>query len=303
MDHSNVAAELVAEYNSILIENHCAHAAAVVFIYEYFITVSEEAKYFWNRKMTGASTLFFLNRYVPLTWYALQLASYASMSNQLCLVFKIPFCLRSLAVPVTRYGVTGENIPFAGCVEDDFTPPDVAKRLLILITWSSLFRKGAFRLTFGTATFAEVLLRDGTIYFVFGILLHVLLLPFPLNLPNLRVLVVLNALHLAFSLASFAIPSLQNVSDLSLFTESITAILMQRFLFHLQSANWRALDLDSSQFGGAVTQQSSSLVFNRFIGSLGASIPSEDFLGTPEDDMVEDEQEGGTGSTSEETRT
>ncbi|KAI1782509.1 hypothetical protein LXA43DRAFT_1143465 [Ganoderma leucocontextum] len=90
-----------------------------------------------------------------------------------------------------------------------------------------------------------------------------------------------------------------NVSDITFFTEPITAILVQRFLFHLQSANCRALDMDSaSQVGGAVTQQSSSLVFNPVIGSLGASIPSEDFLGPSEDDGVEDEEEGGMGSTS-----
>ncbi|KAI1786976.1 hypothetical protein LXA43DRAFT_741455 [Ganoderma leucocontextum] len=193
-----------------------------------------------------------------------------------------------------HYGITGENIPLAGCVDDDFTPPDVvviasrasiiaAGSLLILVTWFSLFGKGAFRLMFGTVTFAGVLLRDGTIYFV--------------------ILVVLNALHLAFSLASFAVPALQNVSEITAFTEPITAILVQRFLFHLQSANRRALDLDSSQVGGAraVTQQSSSLVFDRVIGSLGASIPPEDFLGMSEEDMVEDEQEGGIGNTSEET--
>ncbi|KAI1783017.1 hypothetical protein LXA43DRAFT_1048483, partial [Ganoderma leucocontextum] len=188
-----------------------------------------------------------------------------------------------------HYGVTGDNLSLAGCVEDDFTPPDVAKRLivvsrtgiiaadslLVLITWSSLFRNGAFRFTFGTATFAEVLLRDGTIYFI--------------------VLMILNALHLAFSLSSFTVAALQNVSDITAFTEPITAILVQRFLFHLQSANHQALDMDSSQVGGAV-QQSSSLVFDRVIGSLGASIPSEDFLRTSEDGiMVEDEQEGGMG--------
>ena len=38
----------------------------------------------------------------------------------------------------------------------------VADSLLVLITWFSLFRKDAkYRLTFSTATLAEVLLRDG----------------------------------------------------------------------------------------------------------------------------------------------
>ena len=48
---------------------------------------------------------------------------------------------------------------------------------------------------------------------------------------------------------------------------------------------------------GSSVQRSSSLVFNRVIGSLGASIPPEDFLGPSEDDVeeAEDGQEGEMG--------
>ena len=56
----------------------------MVFIYEYLITISEEAKYFWKRKLTGASAVFLLNRYVPLTLHVLELASFASLSDQVC---------------------------------------------------------------------------------------------------------------------------------------------------------------------------------------------------------------------------
>ena len=72
----------------------------------------------------------------------------------------------------------------------------------------------------------------------------------------------------------------------------ITAIIVQRFLFHLQAANRRTLGLDSSQLGSNV-QWSSSLTFNRVIGSLGASIPPEEFLAPLEDetDGVEEEWE------------
>ncbi|KAM5541392.1 hypothetical protein V8D89_004946 [Ganoderma adspersum] len=197
----------------------------------------------------------------------------------------MPVVVNLIAV---HYGVNGENVPFAGCVEVDLMSPTLGKRLtiasrvgliaadslLILITWFSLSRNGTkLGLTFRTATLAEVLLRDGTIYFV--------------------VLVVLNVLHLAFSLISVAVPALEITSDMTAFTDPLTAILVQRFLIHLQSANHRALDLDSSQMGTAV-QQSKSLVFNRVMGSLGGSIPPEDFLGPSDDDVdwVEDEREG-----------
>ncbi|KAM5541384.1 hypothetical protein V8D89_004938 [Ganoderma adspersum] len=141
-----------------------------------------------------------------------------------------------------------------------------------------MFRKDT-QLQFGTATLAEVLLRDGLIYFV--------------------ILAVLNSLHLAFSLASVAISALENSSVMTSFTEPITAILVQRFLIHLQAANHRTLGLDSSQLGTNV-QWSSSLTFNRVIGSLGASISPGDVLGISEDDVdidgVEHEREGETGS-------
>ena len=53
----------------------------VVFIYEYLITIGSETQYFWGRKKTGATVLFFLNRYASLVWYVLQFASYANMSD------------------------------------------------------------------------------------------------------------------------------------------------------------------------------------------------------------------------------
>lgn len=51
-------------------------------MYEYFITLGEEAKYFWKRKVTGASAIFFLNRYILLIFYALGFTGYASLSDQ-----------------------------------------------------------------------------------------------------------------------------------------------------------------------------------------------------------------------------
>lgn len=76
---------------------------------------------------------------------------------------------------------------------------------------------------------------------------------------------------------------------------SVTAIIVQRFLFHLQAANRRTLGLDSSQMRSGA-EWTSSLTFNRVIGSLGASIPPDDFLGLSENgiDEAEDEREGET---------
>ena len=66
-------------------------------------------------------------------------------------------------------------------------------------------------------------------------------------------------------------------------------------MIDLQAANHRALDLDSSMTANNL-QDSSSLVFDRVIGSFGASIPPEDFLGSFEDDVdgFKDERESET---------
>ena len=66
---------------------------------------------------------------------------------------------------------------------------------------------------------------------------------------------------------------------------SITAILVQRFLLHLQSAEHQALDLTSSHD----KSRSSSIVFDQMIGSLGTSLPPESFLGVPEDGVGEEQ--------------
>ena len=75
---------------------------------------------------------------------------------------------------------------------------------------------------------------------------------------------------------------------------------MQRFLFHLQAANQRTLGLNSSQLGDDA-QWSSSITFHRIFGSLGASIPPENFLAPLEDDVdrTENEREVETGPLSE----
>ena len=60
----------------------------------------------------------------------------------------------------------------------------------------------------------------------------------------------------------------------------MSAILLSRFLLHLQSANLRALSGRGSSAHAATTMTSphGSIVFERVVGSLGASLVAEDFL-------------------------
>ena len=44
-------------------------------MYEYLLTLDQEVNLFWRRKLTGASVLYFLNRYLLLLLYAMETSS------------------------------------------------------------------------------------------------------------------------------------------------------------------------------------------------------------------------------------
>ncbi|TBU36149.1 hypothetical protein BD309DRAFT_995694 [Dichomitus squalens] len=91
------------------------------------------------------------------------------------------------------------------------------------------------------------------------------------------ILTVLNSLHLALTLLSINVDALQPVSVVTVFTTPLSAVLISRFLLHLQTASLRAVgSIPSSQISSLHLDR--SLVFERVVGSLGASIAAEDFL-------------------------
>ncbi|TBU21348.1 hypothetical protein BD311DRAFT_244193 [Dichomitus squalens] len=101
------------------------------------------------------------------------------------------------------------------------------------------------------------------------------------------ILAVLSSLHLAFTLLSISVDALKSVSVVTAFTTPLSAILVSHFLLHLQSASLRAVgSIPSSQISSLHLDR--SLVFERVVGSLGASISVEDHL---EDDCGDDENE------------
>ncbi|TBU51603.1 hypothetical protein BD310DRAFT_833971, partial [Dichomitus squalens] len=89
-------------------------------------------------------------------------------------------------------------------------------------------------------------------------------------------LAVLNVLHVTFTLLSFDIPALQSSSVISNFVTPVSSMLLSRFLLHLQAANLRAVNGGSSQASTAAYD--GSIFFERVVGSMGASISSDDFL-------------------------
>ncbi|KAI1791820.1 hypothetical protein LXA43DRAFT_378599 [Ganoderma leucocontextum] len=108
----------------------------------------------------------------------------------------------------------------------------------------------------GKRSLAGVLLCDGFIYFL--------------------ILVIIDSLHMIITLLSISQLIVEdNVSYFTLFTLPLSAILVSRFMLHLQSANCRVTDVASSQL---TIPDGASLVFERVIGSLGTSISQDNYL-------------------------
>ncbi|KAI1783680.1 hypothetical protein LXA43DRAFT_903070, partial [Ganoderma leucocontextum] len=129
--------------------------------------------------------------------------------------------------------------------------------LLIVATWATLHRRADLRREGRRTTLADVLLRDGTMYF-FGLLF-------------------LNALMLIiFTLENVDILYGMNSNDVVMFTQSMSAILLHRFLLHLQSANRRTLVVSSE---GSEEEEDrctyASMEFGRADVSQGSTLASE----------------------------
>ncbi|TBU38675.1 hypothetical protein BD309DRAFT_1022685 [Dichomitus squalens] len=143
----------------------------------------------------------------------------------------------------------------------------MADCIAIWATWYTLSRRHA---NIPKSSISRLLLVDGTVYFL--------------------ILLVLNSLHLAFTILSLDVDFLLSSSNATNFTYPLSAVLISRFLLHLQSVNLRALDFGSSR--ALTPSHSSSIVFDRVAGSLGASLAPSDYFG-PEDGSVEDGVDGG----------
>ncbi|RPD68584.1 hypothetical protein L226DRAFT_576303 [Lentinus tigrinus ALCF2SS1-7] len=128
--------------------------------------------------------------------------------------------------------------------------------LLIYITWTRLPARFTGGASFGTdsggqRSFAHILRRDGTIYFV--------------------ILLLMNSLHLTVTLLALQ-PAFEGTSYVTVFTEPITAILVSRFLLDLQSVERTGLGhTDTSTDTSGTAGGGGSLVF-RFMGSLASTI-------------------------------
>ncbi|KAI0738671.1 hypothetical protein C8Q80DRAFT_1275635 [Daedaleopsis nitida] len=93
-------ADLIQLYDTILIDTYCVLAVIAFLWYEFAITIGNEVELFWRRKANGATVLFFVNRYLVLLSYNLELLGFVPVSDK----------------AVYGFGLTGINDPLFGCM-------------------------------------------------------------------------------------------------------------------------------------------------------------------------------------------
>ncbi|RPD73086.1 hypothetical protein L226DRAFT_536590 [Lentinus tigrinus ALCF2SS1-7] len=315
-------ADLIATFQSTFDDDCCWYAGAVLVVYDCVITFGQEVDLFWKRRLTGASVLFILTRYLALLTIFMGMLEYVPTTDSSCtMVVKaqaafeymqyLPWAVFSglrvfalsdqnwllsglvmllslvpfgINVGQYAYGLTGEVDPLFGCsavlpITDKFarkitissrTCLIASDALVIAITWFAMLRcRDRFgEMTWHSTSLTTILARDGTIYFI--------------------LLLILNTLHLTFTMLSIH-AAFEPLSYFSDFTEPVTTVLISRFLLDLQSANQRALKVDSDDplYLDTMTFSRSANIESRVVGSLGASLGQRPTEGEecPDDDM------------------
>ncbi|KAI0640699.1 hypothetical protein C8Q79DRAFT_921141, partial [Trametes meyenii] len=236
--------------------------------YEFLITFGREVELFWKRGVTGASMLFFVNRYLPLVFHIYQMTTSRTMSDKAIFsglrAFALsgrdwPLALLAFLLSLVPVGLNLSQYHWLAAVNDEsgFTISSrvsliIADALVIGITWYSTYRTNCLFVARGNPTsFAQILQRHG------------------------KILLVLNSLHLAFALREFATDGIEPASYVTLFTEPITAILISRFLLDLQGVNHSAVAMVDSSAPGTSTDQRGTIIFARVIGPLGSAAAHE----------------------------
>ncbi|KAI0367208.1 hypothetical protein BV20DRAFT_950669 [Pilatotrama ljubarskyi] len=70
-------AQVIANYAAFVQGNYFSVAARALFLWDYFVTFDREVQYVWSQKLSAASGLFIVNRYVNLVITILELIEQA----------------------------------------------------------------------------------------------------------------------------------------------------------------------------------------------------------------------------------
>ncbi|KAI0325819.1 hypothetical protein GY45DRAFT_181301 [Cubamyces sp. BRFM 1775] len=210
-----------------------------------------------------------------LVWAAFSSLRTLALSRMNWLLAVVVFILASgpfaVNVWLLSLGLTGANIPYIGCsggsvqtahqavmsVSISRSSVIAADILVIAVTGWQTVKAGSLQLTLSwdatPRTLANVLLRNGMIYFL--------------------IVVTMNTLQLVLTVVSIVSP-VNQISQVTILTDPMTAILTCRFLLALQSANQEALNPSLSTLqGDGVDDVNDTLRFaSRVVDSVGGSL-------------------------------
>ncbi|KAM5539600.1 hypothetical protein V8D89_006709 [Ganoderma adspersum] len=88
-DADSELSQLIDALQSSIVANQCGVATVVLYIYDFTITFPREVELFWGRRFTGASLLFLLNRYLNLAHVIVEICNFARMSDQLIVTCRV----------------------------------------------------------------------------------------------------------------------------------------------------------------------------------------------------------------------
>ncbi|KAI0697855.1 hypothetical protein C8T65DRAFT_698026 [Cerioporus squamosus] len=246
-------------FDALYTATYCQAAASTLFIYDVFVTSDREMVCFWtpNSKRTGASWFFFANKWISITAYVMVLVSSATFPSEKRLAYSsgyygmigvtwhavVPCSQMQLRQQVHCNWFPGPSYTVTIVSR---VPLIVADTFLIYITWTKLSSSGGAIGNIRQSkrlSLSDILLRNGTMYFVYV----------PQNSPLktgqsltlvIRVLLTLNTLHLVLSAYTLADEASRGLSYITIFTGPLTAILISRFLLDLQEANQAVVRVD-----------------------------------------------------------
>ncbi|KAI0741976.1 hypothetical protein C8Q80DRAFT_167686 [Daedaleopsis nitida] len=156
----------------------------------------------------------------------------------------------------------------------------VVDAILLVITWHTLARRPMHMMHFPKSrmeTISNILLWNGTQYFI--------------------VLFILNVLHISFTLTSitnFTNDGSRSPSLMTQFAYPLTCILTYRFILDLQAANQHNVRIgsDDPELQTSMDSQSSLSFVNRAIGSLASTIvPGSSAAGDEGESLTEEESQ------------
>ncbi|KAI0642075.1 hypothetical protein C8Q79DRAFT_1013952 [Trametes meyenii] len=303
-------AQIIELYSTVFTVNCCGCSVLALLAYDYLLTLDQEIKQFWKRKITAASALFFIIRYWTLINYDLVGAStWAHMSDKINAAIadgsSAPLTIQSCALLIkAQAGITiFQYMPWAA-----FS----ALRVLALsgMRWSlavivfvlgsgpavvnfTEYRygiTGANVLTTGCQGEDNLTPRLGDIRTFLGVSYKSHRVGYPRKsslgdvllyngLKYFAVLLTLNILQVVLTHLSLGTVS-QQASYITTFSEPLTAIFISRFLIDLQAANQSSAELGTHTLGSLSLHAAGTdadagagtLRFaSRVIGPLGAS--------------------------------